>query len=81
MRNLRQLLIAIDRHAVGDVMQVNILRGTDKVEAKITVQERADDPNRFIDMVGIAVFTRPVELSKQSMVPHAQRLLPRCPEQ
>jgi serine protease Do len=51
IRNLRQFLIAIDRHAVGDIMQVNILRGADKVEAKVTVQERADDPNRFIDMV------------------------------
>jgi serine protease Do len=51
IRNLRQFLIAIDRHAVGDVMQVSILRGAGKVEAKVTVQERADDPNRYIDMV------------------------------
>jgi serine protease Do len=51
IRDLRQLLITIDRHAVGSVMQVNVLRGSDKVEAKVTVQERADDPNRFMDMV------------------------------
>jgi serine protease Do len=51
IRDLRQLLIAIDRHAVGSVMQVNVSRRSDKVEAKVTVQERADDPNRFMDMV------------------------------
>jgi serine protease Do len=51
IQNLRQLLIGIDRHAVGDVMQVSVLRESDKFEAKVTVQERADDPNRFMDMV------------------------------
>jgi serine protease Do len=51
IRNLRQLLIAIDRHAVGDIMHISLLRGSDKVEAKVTVLERADDPNRFIEMV------------------------------
>jgi serine protease Do len=51
IRDLHQLLFAIDRHAIGDVMQLSILRGTDKVEAKVVVQERSDDPNRFMDMV------------------------------
>jgi serine protease Do len=51
VRDRRQFLIAIDRHAIGDVMQVNILRGSNKVETKVTVQERADDPNRFMEMV------------------------------
>jgi hypothetical protein len=32
-------------------MQASILRGFDKVEANVTVQERADDADRFIDMV------------------------------
>jgi serine protease Do len=49
--DLHQLLMTINRHAIGDVMQVNVLRGSDKVEAKVTVQERPDDPNRFMDMV------------------------------
>ena len=31
IQNLRQLLIAINRHAVGDVMQISVLRGPDKV--------------------------------------------------
>jgi serine protease Do len=51
LRDLHQLLIAIDRHAIGEVMQVNLLRGSEKIEAKVTVRERADDPNRFMDMV------------------------------
>jgi serine protease Do len=49
--DLRQLLIAIDRHAVGSVMQLKVVRGSENVEASVTVQERADDPNRFMDMV------------------------------
>jgi serine protease Do len=51
IRDLRQLLIAIDRHSVGSAMQVSVSRGSDRVEANVTVQERADDPNRFMDMV------------------------------
>jgi serine protease Do len=51
IRDLHQLLMAIDRHAIGDVMQVNVLRGSDMVEAKVTIQERTDDPNRFLEMV------------------------------
>ncbi len=51
IQDLHQLLIAIDQHAIGDVMQVSVLRGTDKVETKVIVQERSDDPNRFMDMV------------------------------
>jgi serine protease Do len=51
IRDLHQVLIAIDRHSIGDVMQVNVLRGSDKVEARVTVQERPEDPNRFMDTV------------------------------
>jgi len=51
LSDLHQLLMAIDRHAIGDVMQVSALRGPDKIEARVTVQERDDDPNRFQEMV------------------------------
>jgi serine protease Do len=51
IKDMHQLLMIIDRHAIGDVMQVNVLRGSDKIETEITVQERPDDPNRFMDMV------------------------------
>ena len=51
IKDLHQLLMAIDRHAIGDILQINALRGQEKIEAKITVQEREDDPNRFQEMV------------------------------
>ena len=51
MRNLHQLLMAIDRHAIGDVMRVSALRGSDKVEAEVIVRIQADDPNRFREMI------------------------------
>ena len=54
LRDLRQMLIAIDRHTIGDTIQMSILRGTDKIDTKVTVQERADDPNRFMDMVRVS---------------------------
>jgi serine protease Do len=51
IRDQHQFLVAIARHTVGDILNVNVLRGSDKVEAKITIEERAGDPNRFIEMV------------------------------
>lgn len=51
IRDMRQLLMTIDRHAIGDVMQLDALRGSEKVQARVTIQERPDDPNRFMDMV------------------------------
>jgi hypothetical protein len=30
---------------------VSVLRGSDKVEAKVTVKERANDPNRFMETI------------------------------
>jgi len=50
IKDLHQLLMVIDRHAIGDVMQVNVLRGSNNVEAKVTIQEKADDPNRFMEL-------------------------------
>ncbi len=49
--DLHQLLMIIDRHSVGEVLQVTVLRGSEKVEARITIQARTDDPNRFMEMV------------------------------
>jgi serine protease Do len=51
IRDLHHLLMAIDQHSIGDEMQVNVLRGSERVEAKVIVQDRPDDPNRFMDMV------------------------------
>ena len=51
IKDLHQLLTAIDRHAIGDVLQISALRGQDKIEAKVTIQAHDDDPNRFQEMV------------------------------
>jgi serine protease Do len=51
MRDVHQFLGAIDRHTIGEVLKVSALRGTDKIEAAVTVEERPDDPNRFLEMV------------------------------
>ena len=37
----------IDRHAIGDVIKVHALRGTQALEADVTVANRTDDPSRF----------------------------------
>jgi len=51
VRDLHQLLMIIDRHAIGDVIKVHALRGAQAVEADVTVANRTDDPNRFLEMV------------------------------
>jgi serine protease Do len=51
IRDVHHFLGAVDRHAIGESMKVNVLRGTDKVEAAVTVEERPDDPNRFLELV------------------------------
>jgi serine protease Do len=47
---LHQLLMAVDQHAIGDVLKMVVLRGSDKIEAGVTVQVQPDDPNRFLEM-------------------------------
>lgn len=51
IREIRQLLSTIDRHALGEGLKINVLRGTQKVEAIVTVEERPDDPSRFLELV------------------------------
>ncbi len=51
IREIRQLLSAIDRHALGEGLKMNVLRGTEKVEATVTVEERPEDPSRFLELV------------------------------
>jgi serine protease Do len=51
IRNMHQLLRAIDRHAIGEVLKVSILRGSAKLEAAVAIELRDDDPNRFLEMV------------------------------
>jgi serine protease Do len=51
VRTLQQFLRTIDRHAIGEAVKVTVQRGSDKVEAAVTVEERPDDPSRFLELV------------------------------
>jgi serine protease Do len=51
IRDKYQFLVAIDRHAIGETVKVEVLRGTQKVVTEVTVHERPDDPNRFMELV------------------------------
>jgi serine protease Do len=51
IRDLHQILMAIDQHGIGDILQIKAMRGSDIVEAKVVVQVQADDPNRFRELV------------------------------
>jgi len=50
LRDVHQFLGAVDRHGLGENLKVNVLRGTEKVEAAVTIEEQADDPNRFLEL-------------------------------
>jgi serine protease Do len=50
-RTLHQFLRTIDRHAIGEALKVTVQRGSDIVEAAVTVEERPDDPSRFLELV------------------------------
>lgn len=51
VRNMHQLLQTIDRHAVGDTVKLSVLRGIEKIDAVVKIEQREDDPNRFLEMV------------------------------
>jgi serine protease Do len=50
-RNIHQFFVAVDRHEIGDMMKITVRRGTENIEASVVVEERADDPNRFFELV------------------------------
>jgi serine protease Do len=51
MQNARQFEINLYRSPPGQKVDVEILRGTNKLTYPVTVVEREDDPQRFADMV------------------------------
>jgi serine protease Do len=51
MENARQFEIDLYRIPLHQVVQINALRGTEKVSASVKVSEREDDPFRFLDLV------------------------------
>jgi serine protease Do len=51
MENARQLEVNVYRRRIGDVATVEYLRNGERKRTSIAVGERADDPERFVDLV------------------------------
>ena len=51
MENARQLDVNLYRYKLGDKVNVQVLRGDEKLTYPVAVTEREDDPQRFADMV------------------------------
>jgi serine protease Do len=51
MENGRQFRVNLYRHAVGETVDLEILRGTQKLTFRVPISDSTDDPNRFADMV------------------------------
>ncbi len=81
IRSVHQFLGAVDYHGIGEALKVTALRGTDKIEATVTVEERADDPNRFLEMVTeksnlvsrLGIFAIDLDVQAQKMVPDLRK--------
>jgi serine protease Do len=51
MENARQFDVNVYRRIVGDVVTLDLLRGTERLRLTVAVSERTDDPDRFLEMV------------------------------
>jgi serine protease Do len=51
MENARQLETNLYRYAMGDKVDIAVLRGTEKITYPVAIVARDDDPQRFADMV------------------------------
>jgi serine protease Do len=51
IRNVRQLALNMYSYAVGDKAQIEVQRGEHRISFAVPVVERADDPQRFEDLV------------------------------
>jgi serine protease Do len=51
MENARQLETNLYRYAMGDKVNIAVLRGTEKMTYSVAVAARDDDPQRFADLV------------------------------
>jgi serine protease Do len=51
MRNAREFQVELYRIPLHDSVIVQVMRGTDKLEANVKVAERENDPFRFLDLV------------------------------
>lgn len=51
MEDARELEVALYRRALGEKVDIEVLRGTERLTFHVEVIEREDDPMRFADMV------------------------------
>src|SRR4051812_15170124 len=51
VENLREFALSLFRFRIGDQAKLELLRGNQKLTASVPVIERADDPQRFADLV------------------------------
>ena len=51
MENSRQFDVNVYRHAIGDAITLEAIRGSEKFRREVSVVERPDDPERFAQMV------------------------------
>ncbi len=51
MRNARDFEVALYRIPLNQTVDIEVLRDTEKLETKVKVAERDDDPFRFLDLV------------------------------
>jgi serine protease Do len=51
MRNAREFQVELYRIPLHESVTVQVMRGTDKLEASVKVAERENDPFRFLDLV------------------------------
>jgi serine protease Do len=51
MENGRQFDVNLYRMAAGDIAEIEVLRGADRVKAAVAIAEQAGDPTQFADMV------------------------------
>jgi serine protease Do len=51
MENARQFEVALYGIPLNQTVDIEVLRGTEKVSARVKVAEREDDPFRFLDLV------------------------------
>jgi serine protease Do len=54
LRNVRDLALQLYQYAIGDTVQLEILRSQKRSTVKVSVTEKSDDPQRFADMVNPA---------------------------
>jgi serine protease Do len=51
LNSARDFATALYRIPLNDMVKVEVLRGTEKISAQVKVEERDDDPFRFVDLV------------------------------